>query len=380
MGTDRVGDVEERQAHLRRDVVRGRLREHVGRVALTQPVGQPVVQPPDRLHPGQDRLEALRVEGAPPKLVEVLHDEVEQIGARSTLDVAPQRRDRRLAAGDELLDDRGVRVQRSVRAAQGQSGRGRVRARPDEVARRDRAQRVADQRIRSADQPEEGGATRLRAQELGDVDEQPAAGDAHRPSRRQLPHREPERLHRLGHHLLVADGDVDPVLVVVGLRDREQRGDRPRLDDVEPVAGQAPLDVLRAAEARFDPAPQLRDPHGLVVGQRRPVPPVGLDRPLDDCAVAHPVGVRRGRPRHQRLAEPEDRLDQRHLPMPADGVGGEQHAGDLRRDHPLDDHRHPEAAVVEAVAQPVGHGSLGEQRSPARRTCRSTSSSPTTFR
>jgi len=40
---------------------------------------------------------------------------------------------------------------------------------------------------------------------------------------------------------------------VGGLGDREQRRDRPALDNLEAVIGQAPLDVLGAAEVCFDP-------------------------------------------------------------------------------------------------------------------------------
>ncbi len=85
---------------------------------------------------------------------------------------------------------------------------------------------------------------------------------------RQLPHREPQGLHGVGHHLLVTDGEVDVVLLVAGLGDGEQRGDRPALDDLEPVVGQAPFDVLGAAEVRLDPPAQLREPQDLRVRQR----------------------------------------------------------------------------------------------------------------
>ena len=85
----------------------------------------------------------------------------------------------------------------------------------------------------SPEHVQQGGAARGRRQALGDVDEQPPAGLVHRRERRQLPHGEPERLHGVGHHLLVTDGDVDVVLVVAGRGDREQRGDRPALDDLE---------------------------------------------------------------------------------------------------------------------------------------------------
>ena len=125
---------------------------------------------------------------------------------------------------------------------------------------------------------QEAGAARRRSQALGDVDEQPPAGLVHRRRGRQLPEGEPEGLHGVGHHLLVTDGDVDVVLAVVGLGDREQRRDRPALDDLEAVVGQAPLDVLRAAEVRFDPPAQLHEPHDLRIRQRRLLLPRRLDR------------------------------------------------------------------------------------------------------
>ena len=86
---------------------------------------------------------------------------------------------------------------------------------------------------------------------------------------RQLPQGEPQGLHGVGHHLLMTDGDVDVVLCVAGRGDGEQRGDRPALDDLEAIVDQAPFDVLRAAEVRFDPPAQLREPHDLRIRQRR---------------------------------------------------------------------------------------------------------------
>ena len=59
------------------------------------------------------------------------------------------------------------------------------------------------------------------------------------------------------------------VLLVAGLGDGEQRGDRPALDDLEVVVGQAPFDVLGAAEVRFDPPAELREPDDLRIRQRR---------------------------------------------------------------------------------------------------------------
>ena len=102
---------------------------------------------------------------------------------------------------------------------------------------------------------------------------------------RQLPQREPQGLHRVGHHLLMADGDVDVVALIAGRGDGEQRGDRPALDDLELVVGQAPLDVLGVAEVRLDPPAQLSEPHDLRIGQRG-CPDARLDRQFLGPAAA----------------------------------------------------------------------------------------------
>ena len=68
------------------------------------------------------------------------------------------------------------------------------------------------------------------------------------------------------------------VLPVAGFRDGEQRGDRPALDDLEVVVGQALLDILGAAEVRFDPPADLREPHDLALRQRWLLLPLRLDR------------------------------------------------------------------------------------------------------
>ena len=258
--------------------------------------------------------------------------------------------------------------------------------RPDEVAAvEDGLQRVSDQRIGLPQRVQEAGAARRRGQPLGDVDEQSAACLGHRRGGRHLPEGEPQRLHRVGHHLLMTDGDVDVVLPVAGLRDGEQRGDRPALDDLEVVVDQAPFDVLGAAEVRFDPPAQLREPHDLRIRQRRLLLPLrldrlflrparrrgvdgellGADRPGDDLAVAHLVDVRVHQAGDQGLAEAEAGLHGGDLPVARDGVGREQDAGRLREDHLLHDHGHVDLAVVDAVPQAVGHGPLGEQRGPA---------------
>ena len=76
----------------------------------------------------------------------------------------------------------------------------------------------------------------------------------------------------------MTDGDVDVILSVARRRDREQRGDRPALDDLEVVVDETPLDVLGQVEVRFDPPAQLREPHGLRVSQHRLLLPRRLDR------------------------------------------------------------------------------------------------------
>src|SRR2546430_8940788 len=75
----------------------------------------------------------------------------------------------------------------------------------------------------------------------------------------------------------MTDGDVDVVGSIVDLRDGEQRGDRPALDNLEAVVDQAPFDFLRATEVRFDPPTQLRELHHLRIRQRRLFLPRRLD-------------------------------------------------------------------------------------------------------
>ena len=51
-------------------------------------------------------------------------------------------------------------------------------------------------------------------------------------------------------------------------------------DDLEVVVDQTPFDVLGAAEVRFDPPPQLGEPHDLRVLQGRLLLPIRRDRLL----------------------------------------------------------------------------------------------------
>ena len=135
-----------------------------------------------------------------------------------------------------------------------------------------------DQRIASPHDLQEVAAARWRRQARGDVDEQPSAGLVHWPGGRQLPKGEPQRLHGVGHHLPMADRDVDMVLSVAGRGDGEQRGDRSALDDLEAVLDQAPFDVLGITEVRFDPSSQLRQSHDLRIGQCCLLLPLRVDR------------------------------------------------------------------------------------------------------
>ena len=98
MRADHVRDVEERQPHLRRDVVGDGLRERVGRVLLAQPRLQVLVEPPRRLHRRHEHLMASRIEQDPPQLLDVLQDEVEQRRPGLRPDVAFQGGDGRLVA------------------------------------------------------------------------------------------------------------------------------------------------------------------------------------------------------------------------------------------------------------------------------------------
>ena len=190
--------------------------------------------------------------------------------------------DGRLAALDQLGDDRRIGLDRGGCAAGRRPGGTLVRERRDEVAALDdRLQRVPDQRIGPARASPGGlrGSPAKPGRWVTSTNSLPPASCIGG-SAVSCQTREPQRLHRVGHHLLVADGDVDVVLPVVGRGDREQRRDRPALDDLEVVVDQAPLDVLRAAEVRLDPPAELREPHDLRIRQRRLLLPRGLDRLL----------------------------------------------------------------------------------------------------
>lgn len=76
-----------------------------------------------------------------------------------------------------------------------------------------------------------------------------------------------------------------PLGVVLDVGERVKGGDRPALHDPESVVDQAPFDVLRAAEVRFDPAAEPHEAHGLLIRQRGPLPLACVDRHFP-CAHA----------------------------------------------------------------------------------------------
>ncbi len=319
-------------------------------------------------------------------LLEGRQQEVEQRRSGQRRDVAPQGGDGRLTALDQLGDDGRIGLDRGGRSAGRRPAGSHVRQRRDEiVAVEDGLQSVPDQRIASPHDVQEAGAARGRGQAPGDVDEQPPAGLVHRRHRRQLPHGEPQGFHGVGHHLPMTDGDVDVILLVAGLGDGEQCRDRPALNDLEAIVDQAPFDVLRAAEVRFDPPPELHEPHDLRIRQRGLLLPLRVDRHLlrtagrqglngtlfggdrlgDDFVVSHREDVRVHQAGDQGLAEAEAGVHGGDPAVARDGVGREQDAGRLREDHLLHDHGHVDRTVVDAVPLAIGHGPLGEQRGPA---------------
>ncbi len=91
---------------------------------------------------------------------------------------------------------------------------------------------------------------------------------------------------------------------------------------------------------------------------------LGGDHLVDDPAVSNPVRVSVHHAGDQCLAESEAGLHGGDLPVRRDRVSGEHDAGSVREHHLLHDDRHVYLPVVDAVAQAVGHGTLGEQRCP----------------
>ena len=149
MRADRVRDVQERQPHLRRDVVRDGLRERVGRVLLPQPRLEVLVEPARGVHRPHEHLVAARIEEDPLELLDVVQDEVEQRRSGLRADGAREGGVRRLAALDQLGDDGPVGRERRRRVA-GRRARG---PRPGAPGGGRRGRRWSAARPRSADRP-----------------------------------------------------------------------------------------------------------------------------------------------------------------------------------------------------------------------------------
>ena len=190
MRADHVRDVQERQPHLRRDVVGNGLRERVGRVRLAQPRLQLLVEPPRGLHRRHDHLMASRIEQDPLQLLDVRQDEVEQRRSGLRPDVALQGGDGGLVALDQLGDDGRIGLDRGGRIA-GRRPAGRAPpGRAGSASGSDRMKSPRSRMVCSAS-PISGSPlprtsrraypSRRRSQSLGDVDEQPPAGLVHRP-------------------------------------------------------------------------------------------------------------------------------------------------------------------------------------------------------
>ncbi|MNS59869.1 hypothetical protein D3C72_928420 [compost metagenome] len=392
IGTNRIRDVQQRQAHFRGDVVRRGLGEPVGHVLLAQPFQHVVVDPRRRVHARHDRPEIMRVQIVLPRFREVGLDEVEERRPRMRPDILPEGLDRRRHARDLPRDDRRIVVEyrlivRHRRALGAGTGFGRLgRSLLDEVPPLEEGhQGVFDERIRLAQHVDDDPALIRRRQVRRDVDEQPAAALIHGAPRRHLEDGPPQWFHRGGHHLAVPDGDEHVLVLVVGLRDGVQGRDRPALDDGEGIVDQAPFDVLGEPEMAFNLPAQASELHDLLIRQHRLLLLLRGDRPvlrpaslqgvdcqllggdllLDDHVVTHLVHVRVHQPRDQGLAQAEAGIDGRHSPVARDGIGREQDAGRLRKDHPLNDDSQVDLTVVEAMLDAVGDRPLGEQRRPA---------------
>ncbi len=182
----------------------------------------------------------------------------------------------------------------------------------------------------------------------------------------------------------MTDRDVDVVLLVAGVGNGEERGDRPALNDLEVIVDQAPFDVLGRAEVRFDSPAQLGEPHDLRIRQRWLLLPLRLDHLFpraacrrgengqllgadlfsDDLAGPHLIDIGVHQAGDQGLPEAVAGLHGGDLPVARNGVGREQNAGDPREDHLLYDHGHLDLPLVDAVPQAIGHGPLGEERGP----------------
>jgi hypothetical protein len=110
------------------------------------------------------------------------------------------------------------------------------------------------------------------------------------------------------------------------------RGDRPGLEQIESLAINHPLDVLWAAQVRFQPGGKPVEPPGKALQARRAFVPA--PRALQpECLWVGLAG-------YQLLAWTMDKIADHMHPVAADRIGREQHAGQVRWDQPLHDDGH----------------------------------------
>ncbi len=145
-----------------------------------------LVEPPGGLHRQHEHLVAAWLEQDPLHLRDVLEDRVDQRRSGLRVDIASQGCDRRPVAGDELLDDRRIRLDRVGRREESRH-RTILGDQRDEVALDDGAERVPGQRIRSLETSDEAVAVGGRREVLAHLDEQATTGRVHRRRCGQLP-------------------------------------------------------------------------------------------------------------------------------------------------------------------------------------------------
>jgi hypothetical protein len=169
----------------------------------------------------------------------------------------------------------------------------------------------------------------------------------------------PHRGERPQHALHVAAFEVDPWPRRRRFRQREQRGDRPRLEQPErAVPVERELDVLGRARALLQPVPGLAQ----LLELRRTQASTGtrgLPLAVQDVVVGGDATV------HDDVPETGDGVGHHLGPRTGDRVGGEQHPGGDRVDHPLDHDTHPHPIAGDVVGRAIGDRPLARERVPA---------------
>src|SRR5262249_42187047 len=152
-----------------------------------------------------------------------------------------------------------------------------------------------------------------------------------------------KRLHRLGHHLHVADREVEVEATVPRAGRGVKRGDRAGLDDEKLPLGKAPLDVLLAAVMGLNLLAEtceledltVRDRLALLVFRRERLGfgSTARHRADGDCLsgdsfrndprVAHLIEIGGDEAADQSLTEPETRVDRNRVAATRNRVGRE---------------------------------------------------------